>query len=52
MFFLQQVDRQVVQVRDKIEALQKTPSADDYKEDIGVALGYVKDADNSQMVSQ
>ena len=46
----QQVDRLIVQVRDTIEALQRTPSADDYKEDIDVALGYVNDANNSQML--
>ena len=46
------VDRLVVQVQDTVNALQFTPSADEYKEDIDVANGFVKDANSSQLVIQ
>ncbi|XP_052059897.1 F-actin-uncapping protein LRRC16A-like isoform X6 [Mytilus californianus] len=46
----QMVDRLVVQVQDTVNALQMTPSVDDYKQDIDVANGFVKDANTSQLL--
>ena len=45
------VDRLVVQVQDTMNALQLTPSSDDYRPDIDVAVEYVKDANASTLVS-
>ncbi|CAG2220853.1 CARMIL [Mytilus edulis] len=44
------VDRLVVQVQDTVNALQMTPSVDDYQQDIDVANGFVKDANTSQLL--
>ncbi|XP_063439171.1 F-actin-uncapping protein LRRC16A-like isoform X7 [Mytilus trossulus] len=46
----QMVDRLVVQVQDTVNALQMTPSVDDYQQDIDVANGFVKDANTSQLL--
>lgn len=46
----QMVDRLIVQVQDTVNALQASPSAADYKDDIETAEGFVKDANGSQLL--